>query len=476
MAEFNQDSLPTEKALRAYEEDAVVLHIPGHGGRPPHPLLEEYGFQSDLPTNEYLAENPDLAGQALAAQAWGADRAWWILGGASQGNQATLLGLTDSEDLVLASRGSHVSVVSGLIFSGAQVQWVQPKEHPSWETLEPLGEEELARALGELEQRGEQAKCVVVTSPTYFGEVADIPALSRLCHEHGCFLFVDGSWGSHFGFHSGLPSNPLHEGADLMLASTHKHAGSLRGTALILARDTQWLPHSEHDKIERSLRWLASTSPSFPMRLSLDAARWQQINHGDELWGGVLEVAEAARERLAQVPLLMVADQYLPAHQQDRSRLILDVSSSGWNGIELEAKLAREHKIFVEMGTGKLLVCMISHSTSMDDIERLAQALERELPHPQMGPGLGMIPRFGENVMTPRQAALGPVRPVPLREAEGLVSAEIVSVYPPGIPVLAPGVRIGRLDIDYLGRALKAGGRLYGGVDSSGQSVLVADL
>jgi lysine decarboxylase len=486
MEPLEQNHLPTADALRAYQaEGAVVLHIPGHGGRAAHPLLEEYTLPgdgevgptgmllADLPSNEYVQQDPDEAGEALAAQAWGADRAWWLLGGASQGNQAAMLGLTGQDDIVLSSRGSHISLVSGLILSGAEVRWIQPGEHPHWEVLQPLGEDELGRSLAELERQGKKARCVVATSPTYFGQVADIPALTRLCHEHGCPLLVDGSWGSHFGFHPGLPANPLGEGADMMLVSTHKHAGSLRGSAILLARKTQWLGEDDHMQISRSLRWLASTSPSFLLRLSLDAARWNQVNHGEELWGGVLEVAEAARERLAQVQMLMIGDQYLPGHEQDRTRLILDISSSGWNGIELGNKLAKDHNIFIELSTSKLLVCMLSHTTNMNDIERLAKALEAELPRPKMGPSLGMIPRLGENVMSPRQAALGQVEQISLAEAEGRVCSEIVSVYPPGIPVLVPGVRIGRLDIDYLQRAAKAGARLYGGIDPSGQSVLV---
>jgi len=491
MEMLNQNDLPTKDALRVYQSaDAVVLHIPGHGGRAAHPLMEEYDAYSDddgvstarsagmlmadLPSSEYVHQDPDQAGQQLAAQAWGADQAWWLLGGASQGNQATLLGLTGPDDIVLASRGSHISLVSGLILSGAQVCWIQPQEHPHWEVLQPLGAEELGRSLDELARQGKQARCVVATSPTYFGQVADISALAALCHQHGCPLLVDGSWGSHFGFHPQLPENPLKQGADLALISTHKHAGSLRGSAILLARETPHLDADDHMQISRSLRWLASTSPSFLLRLSLDAARWQQANHGQQLWGGVLETAEAARQRLAQVPLLMIADQYMKGHEQDRTRLILDVSSSGWNGIALGEKLAKQHHIFIELSSSKLLVCMLSHSTSMDDIERLAQALEAELPRPQMGPSLGMIPRLGENAISPRSAALGKIQQVELAQAEGRVCAEIVSVYPPGIPILIPGTRISRLDIDYLQRAVKAGARLYGGIDSSGGSILVS--
>lgn len=489
MTPLDQTDLPTARALAAYQaEDAVVLHIPGHGGLAVHPLLENLSLweddgastarigsmlRADLPADEYIEQSPDEQGKALAAKAWGADRAWWLLGGASQGNQAALLGLAGEDDLVVAGRGSHLSVVSGLVLAGAKVEWVQPQEHPHWETLMPLGIDELRRTLQGLERKGKQARCVIVTSPTYFGQAADIPGLAKACHEHGCALWVDGSWGSHFGFHPDLPANPLLEDADLLLVSTHKHAGSLRGSAILLARETQWMTGEDHLQIDRSLDVLASTSPSFLMRLSLDAARWAQVNRGQELWGGVLEVAEAARARLAQVPMLSIADQYLDGREQDRSRLILDISASGWSGIALEHRLARQHHIFIEMGTSKLLVCMLSHATSMDDIERLARALEAELPRPQMGPGLGMIPELEMSALSPRQAARGQVEKVELADAEDRVCAETIAVYPPGIPALVPGCLIGKLEIDYLRRAIRAGARLHGASDPSGETVLV---
>ena len=489
MEHLNQNDLPTAKALGDYSSSkAVVFHIPGHGGRAAHPLLEEYGLYpddatsiarssgmllADLPSSEYVAEDPDVAGQKLAAQAWGADQAWWLLGGASQGNQAALLGLTKPGDIVVASCGSHISVLSGLVLSGATPVWVEPQQNHDWETFLPLGVEELQLALSGLEDKDQQARCVVVTSPTYFGQVADIPALAKACHNHGCALWVDGSWGSHFGFHSGLPENPLHQGADLMLASTHKHAGSLRGSAILFACETEWMTQQDHMGISRGLRWLASTSPSFLLRMGLDAARWQQTNHGQELWTGVLGLAERARARLALVPGLEISDQYMSSRDQDKTRLIIDVSASGWDAMKLERCLSKEHHIFIELATSKLLVCMVSHGNTINDVERLAQALEELLPDPQSARRLGLIPAMGAQVISPRQAAQSDVKMIPLQSAEGLVAAEAISVYPPGIPALIPGMEVTAEMIKYLSCAIELGARLYGGSDPHGHKILV---
>jgi arginine decarboxylase len=46
---------------------------------------------------------------------------------------------------------------------------------------------------------------------------------------------------------------------------------------------------------------------------------------------------------------------------------------------------------------------------------------------------------------------------VPVDEAVGRVAAEMVSPYPPGVPVLAPGERITQEVLDYLTTGVPAG-------------------
>jgi arginine/lysine/ornithine decarboxylase len=78
-------------------------------------------------------------------------------------------------------------------------------------------------------------------------------------------------------------------------------------------------------------------------------------------------------------------------------------------------------------------------------------------------------------VLTPREAVLGRARRVPLNEAAGEICAELLSPYPPGVPLLAPGELITKEVVAYLAGVLRAGGRINGQADMSGRSVRIVE-
>jgi lysine decarboxylase len=69
----------------------------------------------------------------------------------------------------------------------------------------------------------------------------------------------------------------------------------------------------------------------------------------------------------------------------------------------------------------------------------------------------GSVIRPGIQAMTPRDAYFATSRAVPLREAAGEVSADLVIPYPPGIPVIAPGDVIEPHKLEYLAHGVAAG-------------------
>ena len=69
--------------------------------------------------------------------------------------------------------------------------------------------------------------------------------------------------------------------------------------------------------------------------------------------------------------------------------------------------------------------------------------------------------------MTPRDAFFAKSRAVPLREAAGEISADLIIPYPPGIPVIAPGDVIEAHKLDYLEHGVRAGFYNSGAADRS---------
>src|SRR5690606_32778905 len=159
-----------------------------------------------------------------------------------------------------------------------------------------LTPEALGEALAIEAESGREVQSVYVVSPSYFGSTADVEGLARVAHSHGAALIVDGAWGAHFGFHEDLPESPARLGADLVISSTHKLAGSLTQSAMLHLGDTEFAERLE-PLVARSYTMTASTSASAILMGSLDAARHALVN-GRAKIDRALEFAAEFRERL----------------------------------------------------------------------------------------------------------------------------------------------------------------------------------
>src|SRR5438132_8165269 len=287
-------SAPYLEALREYSaKEPARLHVPGHKGGPgaDPELLEALGEPAlglDIPALTYGIDvgampTPFERAQELAASAWGSRRAWFLINGASQGNLAAGLALAHYGRDVVVQRNAHSSVIDALVLSGLRPTFAQPEVDPDLGIAHCLAPQTLEAAL----EATPAAVGAWVTSPTYFGAVADIGGLATVAHRRGVPLIVDEAWGAHLAFHEDLPAHALAEGADLVISSTHKIVGSLTQSAILhLGSASAGAPPEGllgGDVVDRAVTLVESTSPNSLLLASLDAARRQATQHGREL-------------------------------------------------------------------------------------------------------------------------------------------------------------------------------------------------
>ena len=476
----SQSDTPYLDALRAYAaRDPGRLHVPGHKGGPgADPALRDAvgkaALAIDIPALTYgidVGEEPTPFEQAqtLAAEAWGARRAWFLVNGASQGNHVALLTLAHRGREVIVQRNAHSSTIDALVVSGLRPTFVAPELDPALHIAHCMTPDTLERALRETPG----AVGATVVSPTYFGAVADVAALADVAHAHGVPLVVDEAWGAHLAFHDALPRHALSLGADLVVSSTHKIVGSLTQAAMI------HLGHGElvdENVVDRCVTLIESTSPSSLLTGSLDAARRNAAVRGRELLGETIRALAATRESVRGVPGLDVLDERLCGSPgvfgYDPLRLAIDVRGTGYSGYTL-ARLLREHDdVNLELAGENVMVAVFGMGEdAMAAGARLVAALRHALDSPSESPAdrteepFAPPPPWGELVMTPRDAFLGPQEVVPAAEAVGRVAAESLAAYPPGIPNVLPGERLTAETLDYIQRALDQGGSLRGASD-----------
>src|SRR6185503_8380944 len=131
--------------------------------------------------------------EQLAAEAYGAERTWFLTNGASQGNHALCLALAPLGAPVVAQRNSHASVIDGLVLSGGLPTWVAPEYEPGLGMAHGITPESLAKAL----DKTPDARVAMMVSPTYYGMAADVRGCADVAHAHDAALVVDQSWGPH---------------------------------------------------------------------------------------------------------------------------------------------------------------------------------------------------------------------------------------------------------------------------------------
>ena len=470
---------PYLEALRDFAERRPGrFHVPGHKGgeAADAELVAVFGERAlalDIPAltpgiDQGSEPTPFQQAQLMAAEAWAARRSWFLINGASQGNHVALLALAHSGRELVVQRNVHSSTIDALILSGLRPAFVAPEIDPELGIANCTTPEALDRALAETPG----AVGATVVSPTYFGAVADVEGLAEVAHGRGAALIVDEAWGAHFPFHPDLPAPALSLGADLVVSSTHKVVGSVTQSAIVHLGDGDLV---DEEVVDRCVTLLESTSPSSLLSGSLDAARRLAAVHGEELLTRTLGGLRELRDQVRAVPGLDVLDERLVGapgvHAYDPLRVVIDIRGTGTTGYELARRVRESHDIFLELAGENVIVAVFGMAEDVAAAgARLVAALEDavgSLPEPgdRRREAFAPPPPWGELVMTPRDAFLGPQEVVPAADAVGRIAAESLAAYPPGIPNVLPGERLTAETLDYVRQALEHGGSLRGASD-----------
>lgn len=474
-----QPTAPYLEAIVAYGfRGPGRFHVPGHkGGAGADPgvvhALGEDALALDIPQDIRGIDvgpspTPFERAETLAARAYGARRSWFLTNGATQGNHALCLALAPLGAPVVIQRNSHASVVDGLVLSGGAPTFVAPEYDAGLGMAHGVTPDSLAAGL----ERTPGARAAFIVSPTYYGMAADVRGCARVAHSAGVPLVVDQSWGPHFGFHPTLPETALAQGADAMLTSTHKLAGSLTQSAMLHLGAGELI---DEQTLVRAVRIVRSTSPSSLLMASLDGARRQLAVHGEQLLHETLAAITAARAKLRKIDGVELVDDALVGAPgvaaYDPLRIVLDVRDVGCTGMELADALRRSYDVHVELATQATVVLVVGLRESEAALLRVAGDID-ELVARLRRPGRRTPPirqpeAPPELVVTPREAFLGEAVRVPVEDAIGRISCESIAGYPPGIPAVLPGELLTGELLGYLREIVAAGSRLHGASDPS---------
>ncbi|SEH52400.1 Arginine/lysine/ornithine decarboxylase [Mycolicibacterium rutilum] len=449
--------------------DPRVLSVLGHEAFADD-VLASGGLDDRRTSNEYLKHAEDLMADAV-----GADIAWFSTCGSSLSVKAAMMAVAGGDGGLLVPRDSHKSIVAGLIFSGVQPRWVTPR----WDADRHFSHPPSPQDYRDVFDKYPDAAGALVVSPSPYGTCTDLAAIAEVCHERGKPLIVDEAWGAHLPFHEDLPTWAMDAGADVCVVSVHKMgAGFEQGSVFHLQGDLV-----DQDRLSACADLLMTTSPSVLMYAAMDGWRRQMVEHGHQLIGDALDLANHVRDAIELIPDVEVMDDELlgaeASHDLDRLQVLIDVSATGTSGYQAHDWLRAHKKIDLGMSDHRRILATMSFADDKDTAERLLDALwawrkaaeDLEPAPPMRLPSPTEIQL--ETRQLPRDAFFGRVEQVPTTEASGRVCAEQITPYPPGIPAVVPGEVLDDAVLEYLRSGIKAGMNVPDAADTTMETIRV---
>jgi arginine/lysine/ornithine decarboxylase len=200
----------------------------------------------------------------LAAQAFHAKHAFFMVGGTTSAVQAMVLTACKKGDKIILPRNVHISVINALILCGATPVYINPQiEHRLGISL-GMSVADIEKAI--MENPG--VKAILVNNPTYYGICSNLKKITDIAHAHEIKVLVDEAHGTHFYFNNALPVSAMDAGADMASVSMHKSGGSLTQSSLLLTGE-----HINADYVRQIINLTQTTSGSYLLLSSLDISR-----------------------------------------------------------------------------------------------------------------------------------------------------------------------------------------------------------
>lgn len=475
--DIKQKRTPIIEALKKFGEKSPIYYcIPSHhqGRGASETFTDVFGksmlkydlTETPLTDDLHEAEGPIKEAEELAAQLFGADRTFFLVNGTTCANEAMITASVSEGEKILVARNCHKSILMGLIISGAVPVYIEPEKSRDFFSFGSISPEKVSIAF----EKDPDIKAFILTSPTYYGIGSDLKKIAEICHSHNALLLVDEAHGAHFAFSDSLPETALSCGADMVSQSTHKTLNSMTQSSMLHVKGSR----ADISKIDASLKIVQSTSPSYILMASLDAARRNMAVNGTEIVKRMIETAEYIRVNLNFINKVHCPEKTYKneVFSFDKTRIIFSVE--GINGFILSELLFEKYNICCEMADSHNVIAVIGHSDSLDDANRLISAVkEIALSYSSEENETFEFPEIPPAALTPRKAFFAKYSRISFDDAVGKISAETIAPYPPGIPVIYPGEIITKDIHHFIAEAISSNCHIHGFSDKSMKTIKI---
>lgn len=444
----DQEKMPLFDALVHYaNRNTIPFDVPGHKmGAQASPLkniLGEMTMKMDVNSMKELdlLSHPQSVikeAQQLAADAFGADHAYFLVNGTTSGILAMILATCKPDDVLIVPRNCHKSVMNGLILSGAKPVFIEPEVDVHFGISHGISVKNVIKTLSAYPE----AKAILVTYPTYFGSMNELRTICKLAHDRNIAVIVDSAHGAHLPFMPEL-IDPITAGADIVTMSMHKTGGSLTQSSILLLNEGRISAKT----MQKTLNMIQTTSANYLLMSSLDVARHELALYGYKRYQALKPLVEEAIHEIEQHTCFEVLKKdFVKKHNMqsyDWTKLVIRVNDSGLTGFEVYTLLKEKYQIQMELAEGYVVMAVITAADDENSLKKLVWALrEIDRLYSRKTPIYSTsVTSTHANILllSPRDAHYAEHELMPIDRALGKISADLLMIYPPGIPLVIPG-------------------------------------
>lgn len=442
--------------LKDYERsDYYPFHMPGHKRHWKEPFCKKF-------TNPYSVDITEIDGfdnlhhpQGIlkesmdwAANVYKSDRTYYLVNGSSCGILSAISGTVSRGGTILMSRNCHKSAFHGVFLNNLRAEYIYPQLIGGFGLQGGILPEDMEWML----KNHPEVEAVLVVSPTYDGIVSDVGKLVDIVHRYGYPLIVDEAHGAHFSFGQGqgFPVSAIELGADVVIQSLHKTLPSLTQTAVMHVKGG----YVDMDRLDRYVHMYQTSSPSYVLLASIDNCIGYMAENGTKCMNEFYERIMKLRVELKDLNCLKILNEQVKGqsgvYEVDLSKLIISTRESKYSGTELDQLLREDYHLEMEMCGPDYVTAILTMADTGEGFKRLSQALLEIDSKAGKGSEICSGGRYlaadydnfkvkPECRTTIANSMDSRRRKVRLDDAADLVSAEFVYIYPPGIPIIAPG-------------------------------------
>lgn len=395
--------------------DRYPFHMPGHKRNPKFDII---GTEIDITEidgfdNLHSPNGVILDIENRLSNLYSSKKSFLMVNGSTVGILSAIFAICDEGDKIIVARNCHKSVFNACFLRKLRVVYIEPEFDNENGFYREVKQEAIDKAIND----NQDAKAIVITSPTYEGITSNINSSLP--------LIIDSAHGAHL-----FNSYPK---GDIVISSLHKTLPALTQTAVANIYNDMFT-----DRFKLYLDIFETSSPSYILMASVDKCLDYIEKYGYELNEFTVNL-----KRLKQIEV------------DDKSKIVISTANTNISGVELADILRNEYRFEVEMASINYVILITTIGDEQAELEKLSNALikidnkvelktNRAISKPTCPKEVQFI-EYGKSVERDFISSVG------------CRSNEFVYAYPPDIPILCPNEIITQEICNYIIEASENG-------------------